>query len=276
MIILITNDDGFGSEGIKLLKKVASNFASEIWVVAPDADRSASARSLDYIVKQSIKVNQHSEREFSASGTPADCVIIALYKIMNKKPDLILSGVNFGSNIGDDVCYSGTIGAAMEGAARSISSIALSQTYNNRNKISWRNTEAFAQKIITQLAEIGWPKNTVMSVNFPTTERIKGIEFAGQGEYSTKCNVTFVENLDHSFNLDFHRENTLVVVLKVNSSLEQPEVKPAKTQQNGGPVVADAMSDKRNTYRGEDAREAIENKRTSKDLPKDFKGEVVK
>lgn len=221
MIILITNDDGFGSEGIKLLKKVTSNFASEIWVVAPDTDRSASARSLDYIVKQSIKVNQHSDREFSVSGTPADCVIIALYKIMNKKPDLILSGVNFGSNIGDDVCYSGTIGAAMEGAARSIPSIALSQTYNKHNKISWHNTEAFAQKIITQLVEVGWPKNTVMSVNFPSTERVKGIEFAGQGEYSTKCNVTFVENLDHSFNLDFHRDNTLgsESVSKINEGL---------------------------------------------------------
>ncbi len=84
MIILITNDDGFGSEGIKLLKEVARNFASEIWIVAPDTDRSGAARSLDYPVKQSIGIKQHSEREFSVSGTPADCVIIALNKVMNK------------------------------------------------------------------------------------------------------------------------------------------------------------------------------------------------
>lgn len=84
MIILITNDDGFESEGIRLLKEIAQNFASEIWIVAPDADRSGAARSLDYPVKQSIKINQHSEREFSVSGTPADCIIIALNKIMNK------------------------------------------------------------------------------------------------------------------------------------------------------------------------------------------------
>lgn len=142
MIILITNDDGFESEGIRLLKEIAHNFASEIWIVAPDADRSGAARSLDYPVKQSIKINQYSERKFSVSGTPADCVIIALNKIMNKKPDLILSGVNTGSNVGDDICYSGTIGAAMEGAARFIPSIALSQAYHN--EINWHNTKIFA------------------------------------------------------------------------------------------------------------------------------------
>ncbi|KDB19234.1 stationary-phase survival protein SurE [Wolbachia endosymbiont of Glossina morsitans morsitans] len=75
MIILITNDDGFGSEGIKLLKEIARNFASEIWMVAPDTYRSGAARSLDHPVKQSIGINQHSEREFSVSGTPADCVM---------------------------------------------------------------------------------------------------------------------------------------------------------------------------------------------------------
>ena len=73
--------------------------------MAPDTDRSGAPRSLDYPVKQSIEINRHSEREFSVSGTRADCVIIALNKIMNKKPDLILSGVNIGSNVGDDICY---------------------------------------------------------------------------------------------------------------------------------------------------------------------------
>lgn len=169
MIILITNDDGFGSEGIKLLKEVARNFASEIWIVAPDTDRSGAARSLDYPVKQSIGIKQHSEREFSVSGTPADCVIIALNKVMNKKPDLILSGVNIGSNVGDDICYSGTIGAVMEGAARSIPSIALSQVYHD--KIDWHNTKVFAPKVIAKLVKVGWPKNIVMSVNFPAKEK---------------------------------------------------------------------------------------------------------
>ncbi|MCA7010241.1 5'/3'-nucleotidase SurE [Wolbachia endosymbiont of Tribolium confusum] len=206
MIILITNDDGFESEGIRLLKEIAQNFASEIWIVAPDADRSGAARSLDYPVKQSIKINQHSEREFSVSGTPADCIIIALNKIMNKKPDLILSGVNIGSNVGDDICYSGTIGAAMEGAARFIPSIALSQAY--RNEINWYNTRIFASKIIDKLVKVGWPKNIVMSVNFPATEKVKGVEFAEQGEYNIDGDLTFTENSNGSLSLNWSREHS--------------------------------------------------------------------
>lgn len=206
MIILITNDDGFGSEGIKLLKEVARNFASEIWIVAPDTDRSGAARSLDYPVKQSIGIKQHSEREFSVSGTPADCVIIALNKVMNKKPDLILSGVNIGSNVGDDICYSGTIGAVMEGAARSIPSIALSQVYHD--KIDWHNTKVFAPKVIAKLVKVGWPKNIVMSVNFPATEKVKGVEFAEQGEYNIDGDLTFTENSNGSFSLNWSREHS--------------------------------------------------------------------
>ncbi|WP_253300014.1 5'/3'-nucleotidase SurE [Wolbachia endosymbiont of Chironomus riparius] len=209
MIILITNDDGFESEGIKLVKEIASNFASEVWIVAPDTEKSASARSINYPAEKFIKVNQHGTREFSTSGTPADCVIIALHKIMDKRPDLIISGVNFGSNVGDDVCYSGTIGAAMEGAARFIPSIALSQTYNNRNEIKWCNTKNFAEKVITKLIEISWPKNIVMNVNFPATQVVKGIEFTGQGEYHSSCNITFCENSDNSLSLNWYRNNVI-------------------------------------------------------------------
>ncbi|MDR2978420.1 MAG: 5'/3'-nucleotidase SurE [Rickettsiales bacterium] len=206
MIILITNDDGFESEGIKLLKEIAQNFTSEIWVVAPDTDRSGAARSLDYPINQSIKVNQRSKKEFSVSGTPADCVIIALNKIMDKKPDLILSGVNIGSNVGDDVCYSGTIGAVMEGAARSIPSIALSQVYHSG--INWHNTKVFAPKVIAKLVEIGWPKNIAMSINLPAVEKVKGIEFVEQGEYNIDGDLTFTENSDGSLSLNWSREHS--------------------------------------------------------------------
>jgi 5'-nucleotidase len=206
MIILITNDDGFDSEGIKLLKEIASNFAYEIWVVAPDTDKSGAARSLDYPVKKFIKVNQHSEREFSVSGTPTDCIIIALNKIMDKKPDLILSGVNIGSNVGDDVCYSGTIGAAMEGAARSIPSIALSQMYHN--EINWHNTKIFAPQVITKLVKVGWPKNIVMSINFPAAEKVEGVVFAEQGEYNIDGDLMFVENSNGSLSLHWSREHS--------------------------------------------------------------------
>ncbi|OEY86417.1 5'/3'-nucleotidase SurE [Wolbachia pipientis] len=208
MKVLVTNDDGFGSEGIGLLKKIASNFASEVWVVAPDSEKSGAARSLSCFTNRSIIIHQYGKREFSISGTPADCVIIALHKIMNKKPDLILSGVNYGSNVGDHVCYSGTIGAAMEGASRLIPSIALSQTCDTNNCISWHNTETFAQKVIMKLIEIGWPQNVVMNINFPATKKTKGIEFTVQGKYYIKSNVIFTKNVDHSFSLDWGRDNT--------------------------------------------------------------------
>ncbi|WFW29828.1 MAG: 5'/3'-nucleotidase SurE [Wolbachia endosymbiont of Menacanthus eurysternus] len=207
MVTLITNDDGYKSEGIKLLKKIAQNFASEIWIVAPNSDRSGAARSLDYLISHSIKITQHSKKEFSISGTPADCIITALNKIMDKRPDLILSGVNIGSNVGDDVYYSGTIGAVMEGAAKSIPSIAISQVYHNHNRINWHNTKTFGLKIITKLIEVGWPKNIAMSVNLPDIEKIKGIEFVEQGEYNNiDGNLTFIENPDGSLNLNWSRE----------------------------------------------------------------------
>lgn len=202
MIILITNDDGFKSEGIKLLKDAVSEFAKEVWIVAPDTDRSGSARA---VTLNPISIIQHAEKEFSVSGTPAECVIFALDKIMNKKPDLILSGINLGSNVGDDILYSGTIGAAMEGAARSIPSIAFSQMYSN--KIDWYNAKTFTLKIITKLLEIEWPENIVMNVNFPYAKEVQGIKIAAQGEYNVTSDTTFVENSDKSFSMNWYRKN---------------------------------------------------------------------
>lgn len=117
-----------------------------------------------------------------------------------------MSGVNIGSNVGDDICYSGTIGAAMEGAARFIPSIALSQAY--RNEINWYNTRIFASKIIDKLVKVGWPKNIVMSVNFPATEKVKGVEFAEQGEYNIDGDLTFTENSNGSLSLNWSREHS--------------------------------------------------------------------
>lgn len=202
MIVLITNDDGFKSEGIKLLKDAALEFAKEVWIVAPDTDRSGTARA---VTLKPISITQHAEKEFSVSGTPAECVIFALDKIMNKKPDLVLSGINLGSNVGDDILYSGTIGAAMEGAARSIPSIAFSQMYNN--KIDWYNARTFTLKIITKLLAIKWPKNVVMNVNFPYKKEVQGIKIAAQGDYNVTSSTAFIENSNKSFSMNWYRKN---------------------------------------------------------------------
>ena len=130
MRILITNDDGFDASGIKSLKKIALEISAEenIFVVAPTANQSAKSRSISY--KKEFQIWKKSDNEYSVDGTPTDCIIFALDHLMkNKKPDLVLSGINWGYNLAEDVFYSGTIAAAMEGAYRGILSIALSQAY---------------------------------------------------------------------------------------------------------------------------------------------------
>ncbi|WP_333024052.1 5'/3'-nucleotidase SurE [Wolbachia endosymbiont of Pentidionis agamae] len=205
MIVLITNDDGFSSSGIRLLREVALGFASEVWIVAPCNDRSGSARSIKYLIENSLEINKHDDKEFSVLGTPVECVIVALHKLMKKKPDLILSGINYGSNIGDEVCYSGTIGAAMEGAARLISSIALSQAYNGQ--ISWVPSQTYALKVINALLKQGWPNDVVMNVNFPSTKTITGVQFIEQGKFD--INPDFALDTSNSdYNLGWYKNNT--------------------------------------------------------------------
>ena len=130
MRILITNDDGFNASGIKSLKKIALEMSTEenIFVVAPTDNQSAKSRSISY--KKEFQISKKSDNEYSVDGTPTDCIIFALDHLMkSKKPDLVLSGINWGYNLAEDVFYSGTIAAAMEGADRGVLSIALSQAY---------------------------------------------------------------------------------------------------------------------------------------------------
>ncbi|GHM58542.1 MAG: 5'-nucleotidase SurE [Candidatus Mesenet longicola] len=195
MKVLLTNDDGFGSAGITLLYEIVSElkFVSEIWIAAPSVDMSGCSRSLS--LRKPIQVNCLGERKYTVDGTPAECVILALNRIMDKKPDLILSGINHGLNVGNDVSYSGTIAAAMEGATSLIPSIALSQAYSSdRSKIKWESAKSFAPNIIGKLIEVGWPKNAVINVNFPA-EKVLGIKFIEQGQYKMDSNASCIESI---------------------------------------------------------------------------------
>ena len=129
MRILVTNDDGIHAEGLKVAEHIARALApaGEIWVVAPQAEQSGSSRSLS--LASPIRLQQAGERRFAVRGTPADCVILAVCHLMPARPDIIISGVNRGQNVADDITYSGTIAAAMEGAVLGIPSFALSQCY---------------------------------------------------------------------------------------------------------------------------------------------------
>ena len=131
--ILITNDDGISAEGIKILRAIASEFSDDVWVVAPEHEKSGASHALSF--QNELTLKKYEEKTFSVNGTPSDCVAIGISNVLkDKRPDLILSGINSGCNVGEDVTYSGTIAAAMEGLIRRIPSIAISQNYEAGKK----------------------------------------------------------------------------------------------------------------------------------------------
>ena len=127
MRILLTNDDGINAPGLAVLEAIAAELSDDVWICAPAEEQSGAGHSLT--LTRPVRLREHGPRRFSVSGTPTDAVTMALKKVLPAPPDLILSGVNRGANLGDDVTYSGTVAAAMEGTLAGIRSIALSQVY---------------------------------------------------------------------------------------------------------------------------------------------------
>src|SRR3546814_13098523 len=123
MRILLTNDDGYYAPGFAVLEAIARQLSDDIWVCAPSEEQSGAGHSLT--LSRPVRVRQHGERRWSCTGTPTDSVMIAIGKLMPERPDLILSGVNRGANLGDDVTYSGTVSAAIEGALADIPAVAV-------------------------------------------------------------------------------------------------------------------------------------------------------
>ncbi|HEX7401499.1 MAG TPA: 5'/3'-nucleotidase SurE [candidate division Zixibacteria bacterium] len=162
MIALLTNDDGIETEGLKALIREISKIG-EVWVVAPDREQSATSHSLtlDY----PIQTNKLSERSFSVSGTPTDAVMLAVRAIMKRKPDILISGINHGPNLGDDVSYSGTVAAAMEGTILNIPSIAVSNV--NWEAKYFGTAAVFIKKLAQFVFKNGLPRDTFLNVNVP-------------------------------------------------------------------------------------------------------------
>jgi 5'/3'-nucleotidase SurE len=186
MRILVTNDDGIHSPGLSVAEKIARSLSGEVWVVAPESEQSGASHSLT--LTSPLRLRQIAERRFAVSGTPTDCVMMACLHILKEQPpELILSGINWGSNMADDVTYSGTIAAAMEGCALGIASIALSQSYDegDRHAIDWSAGEAHGADVIRRLVDAGWPKDTLINVNFPgcAADDVKGVKVVPQGKY---------------------------------------------------------------------------------------------
>jgi 5'-nucleotidase len=187
MRILVTNDDGIHGPGLAIAEKIARTLTDDVWVVAPETEQSGASHSLT--LTYPLRLREVSPKRFAITGTPTDCVMMAVAELMkDKKPDLVLSGVNRGSNIADDVTNSGTIAGAMEGTALGIPSIALSQAYGFEEgyKVRWHCAETHGPAIVKRLVEVGWPEpqEVLMNVNFPDREPgdVTGVEVASQGK----------------------------------------------------------------------------------------------
>lgn len=186
--ILITNDDGITADGIKILRSIANEFSNDVWVVAPEHEKSGASHALSF--QNELTLKKYEDKSFSVNGTPSDCVAIGISNVLkDKRPDIILSGINSGCNVGEDVTYSGTIAAAMEGLIRRIPSIAISQNYEagKKNQISWDSSQFFLKNLLVDLTNQGWSNNVFMNINFPycSAEKVKSIQVTTQGNRDT-------------------------------------------------------------------------------------------
>jgi len=182
MRILCSNDDGFHARGLESLVKIAQALSDDVWVVAPQDEQSGAARALT--LAHPLRIRKYEDRRFSVTGTPSDAVMMAMTKVMeDKKPDLILSGVNNGQNIAEDVTVSGTIAAAFQGMSMGVPSIALSLARFARENARWETPEAHGPAIVERLLAEGWPSDVVININFPDCkpDEITDIEVTSQG-----------------------------------------------------------------------------------------------
>lgn len=185
MRILCTNDDGIHAPGLEVLEKIARQFTDDVWVVAPESEQSGASRALT--LSAPIRVREAGEKRFAITGTPTDCVLLGVdYLIEGKKPDLVLSGVNRGQNLAEDVTFSGTIAAAMQGMQLGIPAIAMSLMMGMRGpetELAWETPEVYGPGIVAALLEQGWPEDVLININFPDRlpDDVTEVEVTSQG-----------------------------------------------------------------------------------------------
>ncbi len=197
--ILVTNDDGIHAPGLKVMENIARSLSDDVWVVAPEVEQSGASHSLS--IRTPVRFHQLGEKRFTVAGTPTDCVITASRIIVPGKIDLVLSGVNRGPNIADDVTHSGTVAAAMEGALCGIRSVAFSLAFDFDSEnpaYHWQTAEAFAPGIVRKLLEQPEEVDMLYNVNFPdcTPEHVKGIKCVAQGKHRLDKEMTRVDDPD--------------------------------------------------------------------------------
>ena len=175
-VILLTNDDGVDAEGLKALEKALGDLARLV-VVAPDRERSGVSHGLT--IHSSLSLEKLEEDRYILNGTPADCIIYALQHLFNVFPDMVISGINHGANLGDDIMYSGTVSAAREASRHGIPSMAVSQAYDNR-PIRFKECAAFTRNLVSALLQNGLGGELCLNVNFPI-HKVSGVKITRQG-----------------------------------------------------------------------------------------------
>ena len=184
MRILITNDDGAGAHGLTVLHQVAKALTDDVWIVAPEMNQSGASHALTLQVP--LRYREIGERAYAVRGTPADCIIMGVrHMLKDRAPDLILSGVNHGSNLAEDVTYSGTVAGAMEGTLLGVRAIALSLAigFDSDGLQHWKTPLEHGPALVEKLLNQGWPPGVFMNVNFPDVppEKVAGIAVTTQG-----------------------------------------------------------------------------------------------
>lgn len=174
--ILITNDDGIHSPGLSALKHALSPLG-RIIVVAPDRDNSAISHALT--MNRPLRLTQLETDVYTLDGTPTDCVSIGLNKVLDRKPDLLVSGINSGPNIGDDITYSGTVSAAIEGTMYAVSAMAVSMA--GEAPFHYTKADEVIRTLAKKVIEHGLPANTLVNVNIPDRQKPRGIKVTRQG-----------------------------------------------------------------------------------------------
>lgn len=192
--ILVTNDDGIHAPGLKVLEAIARELSDDVWVVAPEVEQSGAAHSIS--LHSPLRFYELEERKIAVRGTPTDCVLFAAEKLFKgkKKPDLLLSGVNRGSNVAEDVTHSGTLAATMEGTLCGIPSIAMSQAFSMwdpKAAVSWELPEKLGADLVRRVMAAGIPENVFININYPNLpyEKVEGIRVVPQGRRMSGKNL---------------------------------------------------------------------------------------
>lgn len=178
-LILVSNDDGVYSDGIRVLAKALQR-VGKVVIVAPDQERSAASHSLT--LHRPLRVKKLKADIYSVDGTPTDCISLAVNEILDRKPDLLVSGINKGANLGDDVHYSGTVSAAIEGGIMGIASIAIS--IMPAEGYHFKTAADFAVRLSRKVLKEGLPPGVILNVNVPNVplNKVRGYQFTKQGK----------------------------------------------------------------------------------------------